>query len=277
MPELPEVETTCAGIRPAILNNQISSLVIRNYNFRWPIAPELPVLIQDMKVHEVYRRAKYIVLLLSQGSLILHLGMSGSLRVLDSNIPLKKHDHIDINFIDGTCLRLNDPRRFGAVIYTTEPIDQHKLFQHLGPEPLSQSFDAEYLTSYCRIKNQNIKSVIMNAQIVVGVGNIYANEALFLAGIHPETPAKSLTTKQASELCNQIKLVLITAIKQGGTTLKDFSSPDGKPGYFSQQLKVYGRKGLPCVNCQTLLQEVRIQNRSTVFCAACQRQQSENN
>lgn len=277
MPELPEVETTCAGIRPGITDNTISKVIIRNHSFRWPIDPRLPEFLKGLNVLKVERRAKYILIRLSKGTLIIHLGMSGSLSIFREPTDLKKHDHVDIVFCDGTCLRLNDPRRFGSVIYTTEPLHQHKLFHHLGPEPLSPDFNPDYLSRQCRLKSQNIKSVIMNAQVVVGVGNIYANEALFLAGIHPEIGANKLTDAYIAALCLQIKEVLRIAIIQGGTTLKDFSSPEGKPGYFVQQLKVYGRKGQPCDNCRTILEEIRIQSRSTVFCPLCQNRETDTN
>jgi formamidopyrimidine-DNA glycosylase len=277
MPELPEVETTCAGIRPHLLNSRISNLVVRETRLRWPVDKDLKKIIEKKKLFAVTRRAKYILLHLEKnksqekGILVIHLGMSGSLRILDRESEHRKHDHIDINFNNGKLLRFHDPRRFGAVIWIQDDLDQHKLFKHLGPEPLSEQFSGDYLYLKSRKRKLSVKQFIMDAQVVVGVGNIYANEALFASGIHPNRDAGSLSKKSANDLVDEIKQILSLAITRGGTTLKDFENPEGNPGYFSQNLKVYGRKGAPCPKCQNNLKEIRLNNRTTVFCPKCQK------
>lgn len=271
MPELPEVETTRAGIEPEILNKKIISVTIRNHQLRWPIDNQLPERIQGQSVVSVARRAKYLLIRLTSGTLIIHLGMSGSIRLTKDYKSFKKHDHVDVLFEHGVCLRFNDPRRFGAILYTTVPVLEHSLLNHLGPEPLSEDFNTHYFLPICQKKSQPIKSVLMNARLVVGVGNIYANEALFLSRINPLTPANHIEEGELRNLINIVKKVLHQAILQGGTTLKDFSNPDGKPGYFAQELLVYGRKGKPCTNCETELVEVRLQNRSSIYCPNCQK------
>ena len=273
MPELPEVETTCRGISPHIEGNSVSATTVRNHQLRWPIPNNLAEILQDKTITRVYRRAKYCLLETdSGGTLILHLGMSGHLRILSPPIPApEKHDHLDICFSNQKILRLTDPRRFGAALWTDKPIEQHKLIQHLGPEPLSDGFNADLLYQKSRKRRCNIKSFIMDGKIVVGVGNIYANEALFLANLHPEKLAGKLTKKQSELLVNKIKKVLAQAIKAGGTTLKDFTQSDGKPGYFSQQLTVYGRTDMPCINCNQSIQLIQLNQRATYFCPSCQK------
>ena len=270
MPELPEVETTCRGIEPHIKGRKISRVVVRNSRLRWPIPEDLGNSVEDQVVKRVERRSKYILIVLERGTLIVHLGMSGSLRVLLDDPTPGKHDHVDLEFENGIRLRYNDPRRFGAWLYTEEHIDEHVLIQHLGPEPLTDAFNFDYFYPLTRKRKTNIKSFIMDAKIVVGVGNIYANEALFMSGIYPHTLAGKITQKQCNDLISNIKQVLALAINQGGTTLRDFVGGDGKPGYFAQSLNVYGRAGELCNRCGSVIRELRTNNRSTCFCPKCQ-------
>ena len=270
MPELPEVETTRQGIQPYIEQQQIRQMVIRHRGLRWPIPDGLEQQLLGQTVHLVARRAKYLVLRCDQGSLLIHLGMSGRLRVLDSVGEIGKHDHVDIQFANGYLLRFTDPRRFGAILWT-DNTEQHPLLAHLGPEPLSTDFDGAYLYQKTRGKSSAIKTVIMDGKIVVGVGNIYANEALFLAGIHPQSPAGKLSKPRLAALTTAIKHVLEKALQAGGTTLRDFRKSDGNPGYFAQELNVYGRENLPCLHCQTPITSIRQAQRASYFCKHCQR------
>lgn len=271
MPELPEVETTRRGIEPHLGNGTVSQLIVRNGRLRWPVDPDLPTLLAGKKIRTLSRRGKYLIFQFSHGALLWHLGMSGSIRVLTENAEPQKHDHIDLCLSNGKRLRYNDPRRFGAAVWTTEPVDTHPLIQHLGPEPLSEDFNSDYLFQQSRKKNQAVKSWIMDSKVVVGVGNIYANESLFLAGIRPTKAAGKLTKKKIEDLTVHIKDVLSKAIKQGGTTLRDFVGSDGKPGYFKQQLFVYGRGGQPCKQCDAILKEKVIAQRATTYCTQCQK------
>lgn len=270
MPELPEIETTRLGIGPEIVKQIIDRVIIRHFGLRWPVAADLADLLTGQKIISVGRRSKYLLLSLTSGTLIIHLGMSGSLRIVTADTALIPHDHIDLVLTNGRCLRFNDPRRFGSVIYTRYPPENHALLSHLGPEPLSSDFCPEFLSTKLAGRKIPVKNAIMNAQIVVGVGNIYANEALFRAAIHPLRPAGNLTDTEIIRLIQHIKTVLQNAIARGGTTLKDFLNPNGKPGYFKQELKVYGRGNLPCLECGTQLEELRLQNRTTVLCPVCQ-------
>jgi formamidopyrimidine-DNA glycosylase len=270
MPELPEVETSCRGIAPHLLQQTIVDLIVRQARLRWPIAPDLPQLLIGQQIINVSRRAKYILLETTRGTLLLHLGMSGSLRILPHATTVLKHDHVDLMLSNGLCLRLNDPRRFGAMLWTEQHPDLHPLLASLGPEPLSYQFDPQYLYSKARRKNTPTKLFIMDSKIVVGVGNIYANEALFLAGISPQLPASQLTEEQCQTLVTTIQQVLRQAIELGGTTLRNFVSSDGRPGYFKQRLFVYGRGGQACKQCSGILEEMRLGQRSTVFCPSCQ-------
>lgn len=267
MPELPEVETTRMGILPYLENQTIIKLEVRNPNLRWPVPVSLRQIMPQF-VHSVQRRGKYIIIELDSGSILVHLGMSGSMRVLEKTEPLAKHDHVDFVLHD-KLIRFNDPRRFGCILWA-EDWTQHALIQHLGPEPLSELFDADYLYQKSRKRKASIKQFVMDSHVVVGVGNIYANEALFLAGIHPNRAAGRISKKRYESLVDQIKRVLTSAISQGGTTLRDFVGGDGKPGYFKQQLFVYGRAGLECKQCEKTLIEIRQNGRSSVFCANCQ-------
>ncbi len=271
MPELPEVETTRRGIAPAIEGRQLQQIVIRQPSLRWPVPESLPEMLKGLSIQSVDRRAKYLLLSTGQGTLIVHLGMSGSLRILPADQPYGKHDHVDLVFTDRTLLRFNDPRRFGAVLWTTAPVSEHPLLKDLGPEPLTDDFDGAQLYALAQRRKTPVKAFIMDSHIVVGVGNIYANEALFRAGILPTRHAGKISLARFQRLVECIRVVLDEAIRQGGTTLRDFVNEAGKPGYFKQQLKVYGRAGLPCLVCGETLAEVRLSGRSTVFCKRCQR------
>ncbi|WP_010325034.1 bifunctional DNA-formamidopyrimidine glycosylase/DNA-(apurinic or apyrimidinic site) lyase [Marinobacterium stanieri] len=270
MPELPEVETTRRGIAPHVVHKRITELQVRQPRLRWPVPEQLGQWIQGDQVQSVERRAKYLLLRFARGTLILHLGMSGSLRIQPAGSPAGKHDHVDFILESGQLLRLTDPRRFGAVLWQ-ENGTLHPLLASLGPEPLDDAFDAEYLQACCKGRKTAIKSLIMNAEVVVGVGNIYANEALYRAGIDPRRAAGRIAAARLASLVDAIKVVLAQAIEQGGTTLKDFVGGDGKPGYFKQELAVYGRAGEPCLSCGEPLSEVKLGQRSTVFCRQCQR------
>ncbi len=271
MPELPEVETTCNGITPHLLNKTIARVIIRQSKLRWPIPAAIKKSLIDKKIISIKRRAKYILIEAENGTLILHLGMSGSLRIVKADTAHDKHDHFDLVLKDGNCLRLHDPRRFGAVLWTTKPVSEHKLLSKLGPEPLTDDFNTELLYKLSRKRSVNIKQFIMNAHIVVGVGNIYASEALFLAGIHPRKAAGKVSLAAYKKLVDSIKQVLSAAIKQGGTTLKDFTQSDGKPGYFQQQLNVYAKKGEPCPACKKAIRHCVLGQRATYYCTQCQK------
>jgi len=270
MPELPEVETTRRGVQPFIEGQSISKMVVRHRGLRWPVPDDLENLIADQTVRQVERRAKYLLLRCDTGTLMIHLGMSGRLRVLDNADNIGKHDHVDIHFSNGRVLRFTDPRRFGAVLWTDADTNAHPLIAHLGPEPLSPDFNTDYLFSKAKGRTGNIKSFIMNGEIVVGVGNIYANEALFLAGIHPAKVAGKISKNKISKLVETIKQVLEKALLAGGTTLKDFRKSDGQPGYFAQELNVYGREAKDCLVCQTTISCIRQAQRATYFCKKCQ-------
>ncbi|GAA4494108.1 bifunctional DNA-formamidopyrimidine glycosylase/DNA-(apurinic or apyrimidinic site) lyase [Pseudaeromonas paramecii] len=270
MPELPEVEVTRQGIAPHLAGQTITAVRVRESRLRWPVPSDIQQLV-GCTILSVRRRAKYLLLETELGTAILHLGMSGNLRVLPLGAPVMKHDHVDIELGSGQLLRLHDPRRFGALLWTPEDPARHPLLAKLGPEPLTDAFTAEYLLMRSRGRKGPIKPWLMDNHLVVGVGNIYANEALFAAHIDPRRPAGSLSASEAEVLVAEIKAVLTRAIGQGGTTLKDFTKADGKPGYFAQQLQVYGRAGQGCLACGHPLEEIRLGQRSTVFCPLCQR------
>ena len=270
MPELPEVETTRRGIAPHVEGRRITAVSLRETRLRWPVPETLPACLTGQRCHQVSRRAKYLLLRLDRGHLLLHLGMSGSLRVLPQGSAAEKHDHLDLALDNGQLLRLRDPRRFGAVLWLEQPPEAHPLLARLGPEPLSDAFTPEGLQQACKGRKQAIKARIMDARTVVGVGNIYACEALFAAGIHPATPAGQLDRPALRRLHKAIRRILAQAIAAGGSTLKDFQQADGRPGYFSQQLFVYGRAGEPCHHCGQPITQIRQQGRSSWFCPACQ-------
>ena len=265
MPELPEVEVSRLGVSPHLIGNTITQVVVRERRMRWPIPQEVSN-VEGQIVTAVKRRAKYLLIETATGTLILHLGMSGKLRVIDASTPTIKHDHVDIVLNTGKCLRFNDPRRFGAVLF-----QQIAMLDNLGPEPLTDDFDDKRLFKLSRNRKGPVKNFIMDNAIVVGVGNIYANEALFLAGIDPRRAAGNISAARYQSLTATIKQVLVKAIEQGGTTLKDFAQTDGKPGYFAQHLNVYGRKGEPCEVCGKAIESKVIGQRNTFFCTHCQR------
>jgi len=271
MPELPEVETTRRGIEPHLLDRGIAAVILRKPRLRWPVPTELIELLPGQTVLAVQRRAKYLLLRFETGTLILHLGMSGSLRVLASDQPAEKHDHFDLVLDNGRCLRLRDPRRFGAVLWQTGEVSEHPLLRHLGPEPLSDAFNGALLRRVAVDRRVAVKNLIMDGKVVVGVGNIYANEALFMARIHPKRTSGRISAERYERLAQCIKQVLGSATEQGGTTLRDFSQADGSPGYFALSLNVYGREGEPCPACGQPIRQERIGQRSSFFCAHCQK------
>lgn len=268
MPELPEVETSRRGIEPWVAGHTIIRAEVRNARLRWPVADEI-IQLRDKLVISVQRRAKYLLIELKEGWIIIHLGMSGSLRVLPQLAPPDKHDHVDLVMSNGCTIRYTDPRRFGAWLWS-EDLATSRVLAHLGPEPLSDAFDGRWLFEKSRNKRTQVKPWLMDNKLVVGVGNIYASESLFVAGILPGRAAGSLTEAEATLLAESIKAVLLRSIAQGGTTLRDFMQSDGKPGYFVQELQVYGRGGQPCRVCGTPIQSARHGQRSTFFCPVCQ-------
>jgi formamidopyrimidine-DNA glycosylase len=268
MPELPEVEVSRLGISPHITDQVVTKVIVRNGRLRWLVPDEVQLLV-GQKVKAVTRRAKYLFIETDAGSGILHLGMSGKLRVVDKDVELVKHDHIDIEFSNGKVLRYNDARRFGSFLWQ-EPNTTHKLLMKLGPEPLTDAFDANVLFEQSRGKSTVVKNFIMDNHIVVGVGNIYANESLFKAGIDPRKPAGKITKKAYGILTEHIKQTLAEAIVQGGTTLKDFTQSDGSPGYFAQELLVYARAGKECLTCQNVIESIKIGQRNSFYCPSCQ-------
>ncbi|MFN3713795.1 MAG: bifunctional DNA-formamidopyrimidine glycosylase/DNA-(apurinic or apyrimidinic site) lyase [Alcanivoracaceae bacterium] len=269
MPELPEVETTCRGIRPYMEGAVIRQVRVRQPRLRWPVPAEVATL-SDARVLAVRRRAKFVLVDVPSGQLLLHLGMSGSLRVVPADTPPGKHDHIDLVLDTGLCVRFNDPRRFGAVLWSGEP-DAHPLLAGLGPEPLGPDFSGEWLAARSVGRRQSVKTFIMDNHTVVGVGNIYAQESLFAAGIHPSRQAGRVSAVRYQRLAGAIRAVLSRAIEAGGTTLRDFTRVDGQPGYFAQALTVYGRGGEPCLHCGTPLKATRHGQRATCYCPQCQR------
>jgi formamidopyrimidine-DNA glycosylase len=273
MPELPEVETTCQGISPHLCGKKLTSVDIRNGSLRWPVSDEIYHL-KNLPLAKacVTRRAKYILIALPQKQqIIIHLGMSGSLRICSPDEVLKKHDHLIFHLSSGLQMRYHDPRRFGCVLWTDQPVSQHPLFTKLGPEPLTDDFSAEYLIEKSKLRKKTIKQHIMDNHIVVGVGNIYACEALFMAGIHPQREAGRISKARLSKLRETIRKVLQRSIDQGGTTLKDFIQSDGQPGYFKQRLFVYDRKGEPCRICGTAISHKALGQRATYWCSVCQK------
>jgi formamidopyrimidine-DNA glycosylase len=269
MPELPEVEVSRLGITPHLIDQTISKVVVRQRQLRW-LVPDAVHLSEGHEILSIRRRAKYLLLATSAGTLILHLGMSGRLRVVPSDTPPVKHDHVDIQLTSGMCLRLNDARRFGAFLWQAVDSPELPLLAGLGPEPLTNAFDGLHLFKASRGKTVAVKTFIMTNKIVVGVGNIYASESLFMAGIDPRRQAGKVSRARYMKLAYSIKSVLARAIEQGGTTLKDFAQVDGRPGYFAQQLNVYGRAGQPCPACQTPIISITLGQRNTFYCPLCQ-------
>lgn len=271
MPELPEVETTRRGIEPHLTGRRIQQVCLREPRLRWPIPDDLPQRIQGGEITGVDRRGKYLLIQCPPGIILIHLGMSGSLRLVPSGTPPRPHDHVDLTLNSGLTLRLHDPRRFGALLWFNPETGNHPLLAHLGPEPLGESFDGNYLFRISRGRRVSIKALIMNSQIVVGVGNIYASESLFLAGIRPRRAASRLTRAEAARLVTAIRQVLEASIAQGGTTLRDFVHEDGAHGYFSQSLRVYGRTQAPCPVCHAPIKHITQSGRSSYYCPTCQK------
>lgn len=271
MPELPEVETTRRALLPHLQGQRIADIVVRDRRLRWPVPRDLARRTVGRVVRAVDRRAKYLLLDCDGGWIILHLGMSGSLRVLPVGTPAGKHDHVDIVMASGWLARLTDPRRFGAVLWQTGAPSRHPLLAALGPEPLEPGFDGAALHTRLRGRSAAIKTSLMDSRIVVGVGNIYASEALFRAGIHPKTASGKVSLPRCERLVGAIRETLEAAIAAGGSTLRDFVSADGSPGYFQQNYHAYGRGGEPCRVCGTAIKMLRQGQRATYYCPRCQR------
>ena len=271
MPELPEVETTRRGLAPTVTGQQITRVTVRNRRLRWPVPTTLATTLQHQPIQQLSRRGKYLLWHCDQGTLITHLGMSGYFRILNPDVPPAKHDHIDLVLANQQCIRYCDPRRFGAFVWTANNPLQHPLLSKLGVEPLTQQFNGDYLHTIASKRQCDIKSLIMNHRIVVGVGNIYATESLFAAGIHPTRAANRISHARLDALCRHIKTLLKSAIKAGGTTLRDFHHSDGKPGFFKFHLKVYGRAEQPCPQCGAPIIAITQQQRTTSYCPRCQR------
>lgn len=269
MPELPEVETTRAGLAPLITNQVVNQVILHRADLRWEMPKHLNNTLSGHPIHQVRRRGKYLLIEFEVGTLILHLGMSGSIKVLNQTEPLVKHDHFEMQLTNGQSLRLNDPRRFGAVLFSED--GAHPLLNSLGVEPLEDEFDDHYLYQQSRNKQQNIKGFVMDSKVVVGVGNIYACESLFKAGINPKTKASRVSLQRYQKLTQVIRQTLLAAIEAGGTTLQDFAQVDGSPGYFAQTLLVYGREGESCMSCGGKIARTVQNQRSTFYCPKCQR------
>jgi len=271
MPELPEIETIRREMMPHLEGQWFTTVTVRQPRLRWPVPDNLAQILVGQHLHQIHRRGKYLLFQCSQGHLLIHLGMSGSLRILSLNTPVKKHDHIDFEFTGNICLRYHDPRRFGCVLWTTAPILNHPLLANLGPEPLTDEFTGKYLYHLAKQRQLTVKEYIMDAHVVVGVGNIYANEALFLARIHPARAAGQIGLSRYQRLVESIQQVLQAAIEQGGTTLRDYVTTTGEEGNFKTYLHVYGRAGEACRQCGKPIQTQKMGQRSTYFCSNCQK------
>jgi formamidopyrimidine-DNA glycosylase len=271
LPELPEVETTRRGIAPHARGRRIAALAVYEPRLRWPVARDLPRRVAGQRIVRVGRRAKYLLLGLESGTLLLHLGMSGNLRAVPADTPRRTHDHFDLRLDSGLVLRFNDPRRFGSLLYTRADPRAHPLLAHLGPEPLAAAFHADYLWRITRRRRVAVKQLLINSRLIAGVGNIYASEALFRARIRPQRPARTLSRADAARLVRGVRAVLRQAIRSGGTTLRDYRGADGAPGYFRQRLYVYERRGQPCRRCRTPVRALIQGQRSTYYCPSCQK------
>lgn len=270
MPELPEVETTRAGIGPLVVGCEVKSLNVHQGSLRWPVPADMGDHFVGQTIQSLVRRGKYLILSTEAGGALIHLGMSGSLRISKESESRRKHDHWDMIFSSGHILRYHDPRRFGAFLWAgAEPL-QHSLLVNLGPEPIEDDFTADYIYQLSRGRKQVVKSFLMSSQTVVGVGNIYASESLFRAGIHPNRPAGKISKKRYQSLVIAVKEVLAEAIESGGSTLRDYVNGSGSPGYFQQKLLVYGRSGEACGNCAANIRQLRIGQRSSFYCPSCQ-------
>ena len=271
MPELPEVETTRRGIAPHLLDQIVADLRIRESRLRWPVPAELPALLRGQRILSVERRGKYLLIGLPNGTLLIHLGMSGSLRLAGPDAPIRKHDHVDLLLENGGCLRFHDPRRFGCFLWTADDPGKHPLLAGLGPEPMEGNFDGKYLHDKARGRSTAVKVFLMDSHVVVGVGNIYANEALFRAGIAPRRAVGRISAPHWERLAEAVRAVLRASIEQGGTTLRDFVNERGNPGYFQQTLQVYDRAGQPCRVCGTEIRRARLGQRASYWCSRCQK------
>lgn len=271
MPELPEVETIRLGLEPHLLGRHFQSVEIRQPRLRWPVSQDLAKRLTVAPIEELKRRGKYLLIKTGNGTLIIHLGMSGSLCLISSDSPLRPHDHAAFTLDTGQRLVFHDPRRFGALVWTEAPAETHPLLRHLGVEPFDPLFTGGLLRQISRSRRQAVKSLIMDQRIVTGIGNIYANEALFLAGIHPSRPAGRISRTRYQELTESIRRVLASAICQGGSTLRDFSDANGQPGYFQLTFKVYGREDQPCPRCAQPIRKIFLGQRATYYCPFCQK------
>ena len=271
MPELPEVETTRRGLEPHLVGRRIRDVVVRNPNLRWPVPRDLARHLRGGKVEAVRRRGKYLLFDVNEGHLLVHLGMSGRLTIVPEELPARKHDHIDVQFEGKKTLRLTDPRRFGAMLWLAGAPEGHALLKHLGLEPLEREFTGKALHDAARGRSVAVKLFLMNSRVVTGVGNIYANEALFHAGVHPLRPSGRISRERWDRIAEAVRATLKRAVAQGGTTLRDFASADGTPGGYFPQCAVYGREGKPCVKCRTPIKAIRQGQRSTFYCPRCQR------
>lgn len=268
MPELPEVETTRRGIEPHVGGQAIKRIILRQKQLRWAISDEVEYLV-GQRINSLSRRGKYLLMHLDEGHLIWHLGMSGSMRILPQGNAAEKHEHVEFQFENGQSLRFRDPRRFGALLYSHDDPLQHRLLQKLGPEPLGDEFNPDYFYQCCRGRSASIKTVLMNSHVVVGVGNIYASEALYRAGIRPARAARRVSKPRLAGLVDAVKQTLSSAIEAGGTTLQDFTQADGNPGYFRHELLVYGNRG-SCIDCGHHIKQVTLGQRASYYCPQCQ-------
>jgi formamidopyrimidine-DNA glycosylase len=271
MPELPEVETVCKALKSKILNQTIKSFTIHNAKLRWPVPQELSAILPGQAFHDITRRGKYLLLHTKKGTALVHLGLTGNLRILPAKHTLILHEHVTIVFSSGDALSFIDPRKFGAFLWTEKDPFEHALLKTMGPEPLTSAFSGATLANKARHHQIPIKQLLMDSHIVAGIGNIYANEALFMAKIHPQRSAHSLSDKEYLLLVECVKKVLRKALAHGGTTIRDFAASDGRGGYFQQELQVYGRSGQACLLCKTKIEETRTAQRSTFYCPRCQR------
>lgn len=271
MPELPEIETIRRSLAPQLIQKTITAVTVHDPRLRYPIPTDLAAILTGKSLENIHRRSKYLLFEFPHGHLIIHLGMSGNLRILSPSVKLRQHDCLDLIFAQTLCLRYHDPRRFGSILWTSDSPSKHPLLTDLGPEPLENEFQGEYLYRVAHKRQKSIKTFIMDGHIVAGVGNIYANEALFLAGIRPTRLAGQIDLPEYQRLANSIKQVLTVAIAQGGTTLRDFTDSTGKTGRFQQSLQVYGRAGEKCQQCGNVIQQQIIGQRSSYFCPVCQK------
>ncbi|MCC6922451.1 MAG: bifunctional DNA-formamidopyrimidine glycosylase/DNA-(apurinic or apyrimidinic site) lyase [Nitrosomonas sp.] len=274
MPELPEVEVTRNGIAPYLEQHHITAIIVRNRKLRWPVPECLDAVLRGQQIQTIMRRGKYLLFIVDAGTLIIHLGMSGSLRILTRDNPAVNapgvHDHFDLIAENRVVMRMRDPRRFGAVLWHQGDVLQHPLLRDLGPEPISEDFNAERLYKHSRGRKSSIKTMLMDSHVVVGVGNIYANEALYHAGIHPSVAIGRIGLRRYGKLVREVRTVLQKAIHAGGSSLRDFAHANGNPGYFQQHYWVYGRTGLPCRTCHTAIRQIRQNQRSSFYCPDCQ-------